>query len=88
MGHLEPELKTGFDSHYSPSALRDYGIRPARGEVFGETSLLALSTTNGDQYLLGFPNFYVITRYNHSTYYALAVYQLGQAIKQRYSGFD
>ena len=88
MGDLAPELKTGFETRYSPSTLRDYGIRPARGDVPSETSLLELSTTTGNQYLLGFPNFYVITRYNHSTYYALAVYQLGQAIKRRYLGAE
>jgi membrane-bound lytic murein transglycosylase B len=43
---------------------------------------------SGYDYWLGLPNFYVITRYNNLTYYAMAVYQLGNAVKARVGGLD
>lgn len=33
------------------------------------------------EYMLGLKNFYVLTRYNRSFFYALAVYELGQSVK-------
>jgi len=42
--------------------------------------LITLEGANGGEYWVGFHNFFVITRYNHSAMYALAVHQLGQEI--------
>jgi membrane-bound lytic murein transglycosylase B len=47
-----------------------------------KTQLIALDGPDGEQYWVGFHNFFVITRYNRSVMYALAVHQLGQAIAQ------
>jgi membrane-bound lytic murein transglycosylase B len=48
------------------------------------TSLVALDAVHGKEYWIGLNNFYVITRYNHSPLYAMAVYQLAEAIRDGY----
>ncbi len=48
------------------------------------SSLLRLEGANGDEYWLALHNFYVITRYNRSPLYALAVHQLSQAVSEKY----
>lgn len=45
-----------------------------------DSALLKLDGDDGDEYWVGFHNFFVITRYNRSVMYALAVHQLGQEI--------
>ena len=45
-----------------------------------ESGLLTYAGSDGVEHWVGFHNFFVITRYNHSVMYALSVYQLGQEI--------
>ncbi|MGD8998868.1 MAG: lytic murein transglycosylase B [Granulosicoccaceae bacterium] len=45
------------------------------------TTLIGLELEENMEYWLGLHNFYVITRYNHSALYAMAVYQLSQEIR-------
>ncbi|MES9900636.1 MAG: lytic murein transglycosylase B [Sedimenticola sp.] len=52
------------------------------------TTLIQLEGADGDEYWLGLHNFYVITRYNHSNLYAMAVYQLGEELLERYRAGD
>ncbi len=56
------------------------------GEALQHGGKLALiELQNGDappRYVAGTDNFYAITRYNWSSYYAMAVIELGQAVKQ------
>jgi membrane-bound lytic murein transglycosylase B len=45
--------------------------------------LLAAPQQDAMSYRVGFQNFYVLTRYNSSPLYAMAVYDLAQAVKQQ-----
>jgi membrane-bound lytic murein transglycosylase B len=50
-------------------------------------TLLTLEGAQGTEHWIGFKNFWVITRYNRSPMYAMAVWQLAQDIAQRpYAG--
>jgi membrane-bound lytic murein transglycosylase B len=46
------------------------------------------SPGRGTEFMLGLKNFYVLTRYNRSFFYALAVYQLGQRVKEQMAASD
>jgi len=63
--------------HVSVEDLEKNGIRAdARISADSEVSPLLFQGGEGAEYWLGYYNFYVITRYNHSKLYAMAVYQL------------
>lgn len=48
-----------------------------------DAGLMALEMPEDHAYWIGFHNFFVITRYNHSRLYAMAVFQLAEAITAR-----
>ncbi len=50
--------------------------------INAKVTLTQLQQKDHKEYWFGMHNFYVITRYNHSDMYAMAVYQLAQEIKQ------
>ncbi|WP_348765632.1 lytic murein transglycosylase B [uncultured Salinisphaera sp.] len=66
---------------YRWDALDQLGVRvddPPAADA--EVGLLQFEGAQGTEYWLGLNNFFVITTYNHSPLYAMAVYQLGQEI--------
>ncbi|WP_318378177.1 lytic murein transglycosylase B [Enterobacter sp.] len=76
-----PGLENGFKTKYSVSQLAAAGLTPQQSlGNHQEASLLRLDVGTGYEYWYGLPNFYAITRYNHSTHYAMAVWQLGQTV--------
>lgn len=77
-------MAAGYDTSYSLDALsRDGIVSIARLDEDGKVSLIRLDAKGGYEYWLGLKNFYVITRYNHSNYYAMAVHQLARAVSAR-----
>lgn len=87
---LEPDIVPTFDV----ARLLALGVRPdaQTRQYTGQLALVELF--NGDpavpqnrpHYILGTQNFYVVTRYNRSSYYALAVLELGEAVQNARAG--
>ncbi len=56
-------------------------IIPSEIADSSKATLMALETEQGIEHWLGFDNFYVISRYNHSHLYSMAVYQFSQLLR-------
>jgi membrane-bound lytic murein transglycosylase B len=87
-GNRFKRLKTGYKTKYSQYKLRKkHKITPrTKLRYKGSVSLIKLPRATYDELWFGTHNFRVITTYNHSTFYGMAVFQLGEAVrKRRYS---
>jgi len=78
----EALLGGGYQARFSLEELAAHGVYPA--ETVPEDGLFALIRLEGSrgmEFYLGYPNFYVITRYNRSPLYAMAVHELTEALR-------
>ena len=78
---LDALVEAGMKPSLSPKTLSEHSVE-VDAQLPGNTlaSLIRLENENENEYWLGLHNFYVITRYNHSNLYAMAVYQLSEEI--------
>ncbi|MDX1512746.1 MAG: lytic murein transglycosylase B [Gammaproteobacteria bacterium] len=78
-------LALGLKPELTVKELSEKGIQ-LQGEVDrnARAALIELEQEHGMEYWVALNNFYVITRYNHSQLYAMAVTQLAAKIRDRY----
>jgi membrane-bound lytic murein transglycosylase B len=75
-------LEMGIKPQLKIAELKRFGVTPAVPvEEGAEAAMFVVETEAGPRYWLGLNNFYVITRYNRSVNYALAVYELAQELR-------
>ncbi|NLW03905.1 MAG: lytic murein transglycosylase B [Pseudomonadaceae bacterium] len=79
-----PELRLNRFNRISMAEAKAAGVVPVNSKLANDLKTLpmAFALTEGEFYLLGMQNFYVITRYNHSRMYALAVHELAEALRK------
>lgn len=77
-----PSLPKPIDKPEQTAAhWQDLGFVPVQSvPADARASVIELEGVRGEEYWLTFNNFYVITRYNRSAMYAMAVHQLAQGI--------
>ena len=80
---VAPLIEAGIEPRLTLSQLAAYGISSPQS-VPPTMPLALIDLPNGDEptvYTLGAPNFYVITRYNRSSFYAMAVIDLATELR-------
>lgn len=77
-----PDVGGGIKPDSTLAELREQGVRTL-GEVADTESGVLLRYGDGEtaEYWVGLQNFYVITRYNRSSFYAMSVVQLAEALE-------
>ena len=84
-GDISALLTNGLELKLAMADLLEAGVAAADEIGAAENvKLLRLENRDGYEYWLALHNFYVITRYNHSALYAMAVYQLAEAIREQH----
>ena len=82
---LDGLANAGLELGHTIGDLRDRGVTGTDAlAVDARAALFRMQAVDGDEYWLGLHDFYVVTRYNRSAMYALAVLQLAAEIRRRF----
>lgn len=84
-GRLAPLIDAGIRPQFTIAELAEYGVS-STDPVSLDMPLALIDLPNGDgtpSYYLGAQNFFAITRYNRSSFYAMAVYELARTLASR-----
>jgi len=74
-------LRVGFKTRYRLSLLRKHGIKPKTLYPYNTASLIRLRNRTHDELWLGAPNFRVLTAYNASSNYGMAIHLIAHSLK-------
>ncbi len=87
-GNYEPAHKNDLKPNLSIAELESLNLIISRQLPFdSKVKLLSFEQQQGKELWAALDNFYVITRYNHSPLYAMAVYQLSLSILNKKGAF-
>ena len=86
---VAPLVDAGIEPRFTVAELEPYGVKLAATGVdapmpAADEKLALIDLPNADDpttFLLGAQNFYVVTRYNRSSFYAMAVIELAETLK-------
>ena len=81
-----PLLVLGIKPSLTVSELAREGVVAAAASDLPAALIDLVTPGAATEYWLGFDNFYVITRYNRSSFYAMAVFQLAEALRAARDG--
>lgn len=82
-------VKKGLKPHTRVSDMHNFGVIVLfASENESPGALIELANKDDTEHWVGLQNFYAITRYNHSSLYAMAVFQLAREIRKRYNGVE
>jgi membrane-bound lytic murein transglycosylase B len=76
-------IEAGIQPTLKVADLAQQGITASADPQAVVTLIDLVSPGRATEYWLGFDNFYVITRYNRSSFYAMSVFQLAEEIRAR-----
>lgn len=74
-------LRSSFRRRYTLTMLKKHGVVPYRRFKESKAFLLKLRNTTHDELWLGASNFRILTRYNASTNYGMAIHKIAEHVK-------